>query len=91
MVHGKEISLEDRVAMKTLREAGYSFDEIGNKIGCSKSAAYEVFKNFKHTDTVAVRKRTGQPKIFSERDECGPENSARKKLFFSHLRSLWLI
>ena len=46
MVRGKEISLEDRVAITTLREAGYSFGEIANKVGCSKSAAYKVFKNF---------------------------------------------
>ena len=59
MVRGKEISLEDRVATKTLRETGYSIGQIGSKVGCSKSAANKVFKTFKHTGTVAVRKRTG--------------------------------
>ena len=72
---------------QTLREVGNSIGEIANKVGCSKSAAYKVFKNFQQTGNLAVRKRTGRSKILSERDERDLRNSARKKCF-SHLRSL---
>ena len=69
MVRGKEILLEDRVAIKTLGEAGYSFSEIANKLGCSKSVAYKVYNHFQQTGNLAVGKTAGRPKILSERDE----------------------
>ena len=44
MVKRIEISFEDKAAMKTLREKGYYFAEIANKIGCCKSMPYNIFK-----------------------------------------------
>ena len=75
------------MAIQTLRKEGYSFGKIAKKVGCSESGAYEAFKTYEQTVTVAVRERTGRPKFFSEQDERNLKNSARKN-YFSSLRSL---
>ena len=69
MARGQEISFEDRVAIKTLRKAGYSFGQIANKVSCCTAAAYKVFKTYQQTGNATVRKRTGRPKMFTEREE----------------------
>ena len=81
MVRGKEISLEDRVAIPSLRKEGYSFGKIAKEVGCSTSGAYKAFKTYEKTGNFPVRKRTGRLQFFSERDERNLKNSARKNCF----------
>ena len=49
MVRGKEISLEDIVAIQTLRKEGHSFGKIAKEVGCRKSGAYKAFKTYEQT------------------------------------------
>ncbi len=87
MVRGKELSYENRVAIKTLRETGLSYGKIAQKVGCTKSTAYKVIKTYQETGSVAVRERTGRPKKFSPREERLVKKTARRN-YFSTLRSI---
>ena len=69
MVKIRELSESERVAIKHLRFAGLSYAAIGRQIGCSKSAAFKVFKKFKNTGSVEKKKRCGRPKKFFKRGE----------------------
>ena len=69
MVKIRELSESERVAIKHLRFAGLSYAAIGRQIGCSKSAAFKVFKKLKRTGSVEKKKRCGRPKKFFKRGE----------------------
>lgn len=69
MVKVREFSENERAAVKYLRNAGNSFSEIARQVGCSKSGAYKIWKNFKKTGSIAKQPRNGRPQKFSERGE----------------------
>ena len=46
MVRVRELSDEERLTVKVLREMGLSFPKIGRIVGCHHSTALRIYKNF---------------------------------------------
>ena len=69
MVKVRELTENELVAIKVLREAGHSFAEIARQVGCSKSGAWKVFRSIEKSESFAKLPRTGRPKQFLERGE----------------------
>ena len=69
MVKIRELLESERVAIKHLRFAGLSYAAIRRQIGCSKSAAFKVFKKFKTTGSVEKKRRCGRPKKYILQEE----------------------
>ena len=58
MANIRELSFEQRVAVKYLRESGLPYREIGRQIGCNHSIALRIYK--KNVSTSSVSKRADQ-------------------------------
>ena len=87
MVKIRELSLNERAAIKYLREAGLSYAQIAQQVGCSKSAVFKIYKTFENTGSIGKRRRSGRPKKSSDRAERAICRAARK-LRFSTLRDI---
>ena len=83
----RELSFEQRVAVKYLRESGLSYREIGRQIGCHHSTALRIHKRFALTGSVAKQDRPGRPSKFDERGERTICRAARR-LRFSTLKTV---
>ena len=83
----RELSLNERVVIKHLREAGLSYAEIAQQVGCTKSAAFKVYKKIKNTGSIERKRRSGRPKKSSDRAERAICRAARR-LRFSTLREM---
>ena len=81
MVKVRELSYEERLTVKVLRETGLSFPKIGKIVGCHHTTALRIYKNFLKTASVAKLPRTGRTKKFDERDERAVCRRARKLRF----------
>ena len=55
MVKIRELSLNERAAIKYLREAWLSFAQIAQQVGCSKSAVFKIYKTFENTGSIGKR------------------------------------
>ena len=65
----RELNLEQRVAVKYLRESDLSYRENGMQIGCNHSTALNIYKKFVSTGSVSKQGRPGSPSKFNERGE----------------------
>ena len=70
MVKERELSYEERLTVKILRETGLSFPKIGIIVGCHHSTAF-----------VAKLQRTGRPKKYDERGERAMCREAKRLRF----------
>ena len=70
MVKERELSYEERLTVKILRETGLSFPKIGIIVGCHHSTAF-----------VAKLQRTGRPKKYDERVERAVCREAKRLRF----------
>ena len=52
----RELSDNERVVIKFLREAGHSHSEIAKRVGCTKSTAHRVFKIWKKQGSLKKHK-----------------------------------
>ena len=69
MPRDRELTIEEQVSIQTLRESGFSFQQIGQQIGCSKSTAFKVCKKYEETGSVEKRQRSGRCPKFAARTE----------------------
>ena len=76
MVKERELSYEERLTVKILRETGLSFPKIGIIVGCHHSTAF-----------VAKLQRTGRPKKYDEQGERAMCREA-KRLRFDTLENI---
>ena len=67
MAKTQELGLEQRVAVKYLRESGLSYREIGRQIGCNHSTGLRIYKKFVSAGSVSKQGRPGRPSKFDER------------------------
>ena len=65
----RELSHEERLTIKILRENGHSFPQIAKVIGCHHSTCIRIFNSFKKTGSIHRKQRTGRPKKINERGE----------------------
>ena len=65
----RELSLEQRVAVKYLRESGLSHRVIGRQIGCNHSTALKIYKKIVYNGSVSKQDGPGRPSKFDERGE----------------------
>ena len=68
----RELSYEERITVKILRESGYSFPQIAKAVGCQYSTCMRIFNSFKKTGSIHQKQRTGRPKKLTKevRDSC---------------------
>ena len=83
----RELSLEQRVAVKYLRESCLSYREIGRPIGCNHSTALKIYKKFVSTGSVSKQDGPGCPSKFDERGKRTICRVARR-LRFSTLKTI---
>ena len=69
MVKSLELGEGERAAIYYLRVARHSFAEIANKVCCTKSTAYRIVQNHEKTGSLLRAKRSGRPKVISNRGE----------------------
>ena len=69
MVKKRELSYEERITVKILRENGYSFPQIAKAVGCHYSTCMRIFNSFKKPGSIHQKQRTGRPKKINERGE----------------------
>ena len=69
MPRTRDLSYEERVAIITLKESGYSFRKIAEQLDCSKSTAFYIYKMYRETNSAEKRKRTGRKKKLDAREE----------------------
>ncbi|CAK9796236.1 Transposable element Tc1 transposase [Anthophora quadrimaculata] len=65
----RELSVETRSAVCTLREEGYSYEQIAARFKISKSTAWAIIKKKEEIDSVANRSRSGRKRKTSVRDD----------------------
>ena len=65
----RELSLNERLVIKHLREAKLSYAEISQQVGCTNSAAFKIYKKFENTGFIEKKRRSGRPKKSSDRAE----------------------
>ena len=72
MVKKRELSYEERITVKILRENGHSFPQIAKVVGCHYSTCIRIFNSFKKTGSIHQKQRTGRPKKLMKevRDLC---------------------
>ena len=64
----RELSHEEQITVKILRENGHSFPEIAKVIGCNYSTCIRIFYSFKTTDSIHQKQRTGRPKKLTKEE-----------------------
>ncbi len=69
MSKNREFSMNERTAVKHLREVGLLYAESAQQVGCTKSAAFKVYKTYLNTGSFEKRPRTRRPKKTLERRE----------------------
>lgn len=62
MTHKKQISIEKRSAICTLRNEGYSMSQIVQKVGVSKKGVYTNLDRSQKFGSLVDRKRSGRPR-----------------------------
>lgn len=62
MTHKKQISIEKRSAICTLRNEGYSMSQIAQKVGVSKKGVYTTLDRSQKFGSLMDRKRSGRPR-----------------------------
>ena len=83
----RELSNDERLAIKYLRESGLSFRKIGEQLNCHHSTALKIYNRFVSSGSVAKKARSGRPSKINERGErivC----RAAKKLRFRTLKEI---
>ena len=83
----RELSLEQRVAARYLRESGLSYRDIEKQVGCHHSTALQIYRKFVTTGSNEGKERPGRPNKFNERGERLICRAARR-LKFSTLKTL---
>ena len=68
MVKIRELSENERVAIKQLCLAGVPYAAFGRQIRSSKSATFKVFKNFEKRGSAEKKKGCGRPKNFAKEE-----------------------
>ena len=63
----RELSHEEQLTVKILRESGHSFPQIAKVVGCHYSTCIKIFNSFKKTCSIHQKQRTGRSKKISER------------------------
>ena len=68
----RELSYQERITVKILRENGHSFPQIVKVFGCHYSTCMRKFNLFKKTGSIYQKQRAGRPnKLTKEvRDLC---------------------
>lgn len=69
MAPKKEINIEKRIKVTVLKEEGFSYSEIGEKLNLSKNGVHYILKRHKETGDFLNREGRGGEKRTSERDE----------------------
>ena len=87
MPKARELSHEERLTVKWLREIGFSFPKIAKLVGCHHSTALRIYRNFEATNSIVKLPRNGRPKKFDERGERVVCRTA-KRLRFESLRNI---
>src|SRR6266487_2598115 len=67
MTKGKELSLEERKVINTLRQNGMSFREIARMTDTKLGTVHRVIKQFESDGQLEPKKRGGRPRITKER------------------------
>ena len=88
---GKKVSfsIAQTAQILKLSKMKLSESQMGKKLKVSKIAVHDAIEKFKNEGTLADRKRTGRPKIFSKQDRhlmrkivtCSPMTSGEKIRF----------
>ena len=65
----RELSNDERLAIKYLRESGLSFRKIGEQLNCHHSTALTIYNRFVSSGSVAKKARSGRPSKINERGE----------------------
>jgi len=69
MVYTREITVQERASIVTLRNEGYSHAEIGRKLQISKSTVTYTLKRHQETGQNESRKREGRPRITTTKED----------------------
>ena len=65
----RELSHDERLAIKYLRESRLSFRKIGEQLSCHYSTALRIYKQFVSSGCVEKKARSGRPNKINERGE----------------------
>ena len=65
----RELSHEERLTIKILRENGHSFPQIAKVVGCHCPTCIRICNSLKKTGSIHQKQRTGRPKKIDERGE----------------------
>ena len=69
MAARRRLSHDDRIKIVVLREEGYSLAEIASRIKTSRSCVSKTLSRLRETGSVDDRRRSGRPKISSQRQD----------------------
>ncbi|CAK9801735.1 hypothetical protein ANTQUA_LOCUS2987 [Anthophora quadrimaculata] len=70
MTRGKELTVEKRSSILTLKKEGYSSRQIAAKVNVSQSVVLYTLKNVMDRNTCSSKQRTGQPRKTTEGEDC---------------------
>jgi len=77
----RELSNDERLAIKYLRESGLSFRKIGEQLNCHHSTALKIYNRIVSSGSVAKKARSGRPTKINERGERIVCRAAKKLRF----------
>ncbi|CAK9827487.1 Transposable element Tc1 transposase [Anthophora retusa] len=69
MARGKELTIEKRSSILTLKKEGYSSRQIAAKVNVSQSVVLYTLKNFMGKGTCSSKQRTGRPRKTTEGED----------------------
>jgi transposase len=65
----RELTQVERGKIIGFYESGQSYKQISDNIGCNKSTVCRIVKRFLSEGEITKRKRSGRPKLLSEKEE----------------------
>ena len=84
----RELSNEERLAIKYLKESGLSFRKIGEQLNCHHSTALKTYNQYLSSGSIAKKARSGRPSKITERGERTVCRTA-KTLRFGTLKAIF--
>ena len=79
----KEHDIGSKARVLTLREEGYSYNEISNRLGLAKSMVQYILKNYKKYKSLQNPKRKGRKKTTTKSEDSLILIQAKKNKNFS--------
>ena len=69
MQRNTNVDAETRTRAVVLIEEGYSYRDVGTRLGISHKTVFRLIKKHRETGSTADKPRSGRPKVMTDRED----------------------